>query len=392
MTVGKVRLRRDGSPPLAAASAAYLVTLSGPEQRNTQRAYRSTPRVLAAESRRVPCSRSPTSAARRTPNCWTEWFTARWSGRAAATFNRHLDAIRSAASFWIGQGWLARRPVPRLLPRHRLLTGPARSAPPRSRRSSAWTSRSGRRRCGRCSTRPPPGSSEVLALKRRGPRPPQPALQGHPQRRGPSTSSSGRPGPPGCCPGAPGRPHEGAGVLTGRRARVALAAADLDPASGRARLSYRRAEEVFTELTKPRRTPTSPTPASSRARGGWTLHQLRHTARYPRGRERREHRDPPGLLRATRRSRASPATPGSRRTRSPAGKRAATRTAAAESVLVRVGRRRVSQGPQSGGGWLGERVASQDVHVLVHQGRQSGRVGVVDRVAQARSCATAASE
>jgi len=34
---------------------------------------------------------------------------------------------------------------------------------------------------------------------------------------------------------------------------------DLDPATGRARLSYRRAAEVFTTTT------------------GWTLHQLRHT-------------------------------------------------------------------------------------------------------------------
>jgi len=39
--------------------------------------------------------------------------------------------------------------------------------------------------------------------------------------------------------------------LTGRRARVALSAADVDPVSGRARLSYRAAKELFTELTKP---------------------------------------------------------------------------------------------------------------------------------------------
>jgi integrase len=49
--------------------------------------------------------------------------------------------------------------------------------------------------------------------------------------------------------------------LTNRRARVPLAAADLDPTSGRARLSYRRAAELFEAAT-----------------GGWTLHQLRHSA------------------------------------------------------------------------------------------------------------------
>jgi integrase/recombinase XerD len=46
----------------------------------------------------------------------------------------------------------------------------------------------------------------------------------------------------------------------GRRPTRAVAGLDLDPASGRARLSYRRAAELF------------------RARTGWTLHQLRHSA------------------------------------------------------------------------------------------------------------------
>ena len=49
--------------------------------------------------------------------------------------------------------------------------------------------------------------------------------------------------------------------LTDRRARLPLAAADLDPTTGQARLSYRRAAELFTTAT-----------------GGATLHQLRHSA------------------------------------------------------------------------------------------------------------------
>lgn len=48
---------------------------------------------------------------------------------------------------------------------------------------------------------------------------------------------------------------------TERRARLPLSTADLDPASGRARLSYRRAAELFTTAT-----------------GGASLHQLRHSA------------------------------------------------------------------------------------------------------------------
>jgi Site-specific recombinase XerD len=49
--------------------------------------------------------------------------------------------------------------------------------------------------------------------------------------------------------------------LTDRKARVQLPPGDLDPATGKARLSYRRAEELFEQAT-----------------GGLTLHQLRHSA------------------------------------------------------------------------------------------------------------------
>jgi integrase len=49
--------------------------------------------------------------------------------------------------------------------------------------------------------------------------------------------------------------------LTERRARMPLAAVDVDQARGAARLSYRRAAELFEQYT-----------------GGWTLHQLRHSA------------------------------------------------------------------------------------------------------------------
>jgi integrase len=51
------------------------------------------------------------------------------------------------------------------------------------------------------------------------------------------------------------------GVTTDRRARVELPPGDIDPDSGRARLSYRQAEDLF-----------------KAASGGATLHQLRHSA------------------------------------------------------------------------------------------------------------------
>jgi integrase len=54
--------------------------------------------------------------------------------------------------------------------------------------------------------------------------------------------------------------------LTDRRSRVELPPGDIDPASGKARLSYRRAAEIFEEAT------------TGEQGGPWTLHQLRHSA------------------------------------------------------------------------------------------------------------------
>jgi integrase/recombinase XerC/integrase/recombinase XerD len=52
--------------------------------------------------------------------------------------------------------------------------------------------------------------------------------------------------------------------VTDRRAKPSVALADVDPATQRARLSYRRAAALFTEYTR------------SMKRGPFTLHQLRH--------------------------------------------------------------------------------------------------------------------
>jgi hypothetical protein len=61
-----------------------------------------------------------------------------------------------------------------------------------------------------------------------------------------------------------GRRH-GPVFLTGRRARAHAAARDVCPLTGRARMSYRRAAEIFTAHTA----------ALDPAGRGWTLHQLR---------------------------------------------------------------------------------------------------------------------
>jgi integrase/recombinase XerC/integrase/recombinase XerD len=277
--MGEVRrLERGASPLLAAATASYLATLSGPEQANTRRAYRSTLRALAAEF--APAGTRFAVAeldAEENVERLTTWFTGRWSGRAAATFNRHLDALRSAASFWIAQGWLTADPARRLRRRGR--------APDRTRALGAaevdallaldvpirektlWT----------MLYETAARSSEVLALNVED-------LDRRNRRSKVTRKGSAvdvivwQTGTARLLPRLLDGRTKGPVFLTGRRARVALAAADLDPASGRARLSYRRAEEVFTELTKPLAHPDITDPKVLEAAEGWTLHQLRHSA------------------------------------------------------------------------------------------------------------------
>lgn len=52
--------------------------------------------------------------------------------------------------------------------------------------------------------------------------------------------------------------------LTDRRANAGVSQKDLCPMTGKSRMSYRRAEEIFTRCTRP-------LDPSGR---GWTLHQL----------------------------------------------------------------------------------------------------------------------
>ena len=64
--------------------------------------------------------------------------------------------------------------------------------------------------------------------------------------------------------------------LTARKPARAIAAGDLCPVTGRARLSYRRAEESFELATRPLANPGTSREDLKDAHG-WTLHQLRHS-------------------------------------------------------------------------------------------------------------------
>ncbi|TDD18050.1 site-specific integrase [Nonomuraea diastatica] len=66
--------------------------------------------------------------------------------------------------------------------------------------------------------------------------------------------------------------------LTDRKAPARTPTTDVCKITGRGRLSYRRAAELFETLTRPLAHPGIIDAAELELRGGWTLHQLRHSA------------------------------------------------------------------------------------------------------------------
>jgi integrase/recombinase XerC/integrase/recombinase XerD len=188
------------------------------------------------------------------------WFTERWGEAAPATFNRNLDTMRSAVRYWMEQGWLAADPTSGLRRRRRAADrtralSRAEIDELLARGDIALREKTLWRMLYETAAR----ANEVLSLdvddldvrnrkakvRRKGGAVDVIVWQTATARLLPRLLEGRRTGPV---------------FLTARRARVALPPADLDP-SGRARLSYRRAAECFEAAT-----------------GGWTLHQLRHSA------------------------------------------------------------------------------------------------------------------
>ncbi|MEV4091298.1 tyrosine-type recombinase/integrase [Streptosporangium saharense] len=71
---------------------------------------------------------------------------------------------------------------------------------------------------------------------------------------------------------------QGPVFLTDRKAPARTPTTDVCTITGRGRLSYRRAAELFETLTRPLAHPGIFDAAELELRGGWTLHRLRHSA------------------------------------------------------------------------------------------------------------------
>jgi integrase/recombinase XerD len=222
---------------------------------------RSTRRVYGASLANLVAELGPATAVGKLSGpMLAGWFRDRHSTAAPATWNRELATLRAAVGWWRRRGWLAVDPTGDLVRRQervdrtRALTRgqlerlfARRDLPLRER--TLW----------RLLYETAARANELLALDVED--------LDLADRRVRVRSKGGavewvfwQTGSAQLLPRLLAGRTSGPVFLAGRRPSRAAAALDLDPASGRARLSYRRAAELF------------------QARTGWTLHQLRHSA------------------------------------------------------------------------------------------------------------------
>lgn len=190
-------------------------------------------------------------------------FDSRTAIADARTANRELSALRSAVGWWLEQGWIREDPTAGLRHRHPDALGAPLNAgevdalfllPASLREHALW-------RVLYDSGAP---AAEVLALDAD-----QLDLSRHRVRSRASSQSSGadiewREGTSQVLRWLLTGRTWGPVFVTDRRAPARVAVADMYRATGQARMSYRRAAEIFTTLTCPLDT----------AGRGWTLHQL----------------------------------------------------------------------------------------------------------------------
>lgn len=250
------RLTTAAAPTTPAAAVdAYLATLAHAESTGTHRVYGGILRRFAGHFTAVP------DVASIAPDTLAAWFTAQWAERSPSRWNTALDALRSAAAYWQAQGWITTDPS-RTLRRRKVAEDRSRSLSRAeverllTREDIALRERTLWRILYETAAR----SAEILRLDVED--------LDTPNRRARVRRKGGavdmvvwQTGTARLLPRLLKGRTSGPVFLTERRARVPLALCDVDPASGRARLSYKQAEDLFKQ-----------------ASGGATLHQLRHSA------------------------------------------------------------------------------------------------------------------
>jgi integrase/recombinase XerD len=266
----------DAAPPFARAAEAFLLAHTAPAawSPGTAVKYRQTLTVLAghlaAAAAGIGELDTPPGA-----DALAAAFTAAFGDLAPATRAPHLAALHSALAWWRGRGWLAGDPtagwarpkVPaeatRALTRAQVAALWRLDVPLREK--ALW----------RMLYETAARAEEILGLDVED-------LE-LPDKRARVISKGGmtewvhwQTGTALLLPRLLGGRRHGPVFLAGRMPARAVAGADLCPVTGRARLSYRRAAELFELRTRPLAHPGA-TPAELAGLHGWTLHQLRHS-------------------------------------------------------------------------------------------------------------------
>lgn len=255
-TVHKLATGRE-TITLGEAVTTYLTTLDRPESRRTQRAYGTAYRAM------LDALGAGRGIGEITGAELAAWFTGRWGDATPATWDARRGALRSLLGFCEREGW-----IPSAAEAARGI-GHRRRPPDRTRALSRaeverLLTRDGiglrERTFWRLLYESAARAGEVLALDA--------GDLDLPNRRAKVTRKGGaadvitwRTGTARLLPRLLKGRRTGPVFLTERKARLPLPPGDIDPASGRARLSYQQAGALF-----------------KAASGGATLHQLRHSA------------------------------------------------------------------------------------------------------------------
>ena len=202
-------------------------------------------------------------------------FTAAFGGLAPATRARHLAALRSAITWWRGSGWLAGDPTAGWA--RPKVTADTTRALTRAQVAALWRLDVPLREktLWRLLYETAARAEEILGL--------DVADLELADKRARVISKGGmtewvhwQTGAALLLPRLLAGRRAGPVFLASRKPARAVATIDLCPVTGRARLSYRRAAEVFELVTRPLAHPGA-APAELANLPGWTLHQLRHS-------------------------------------------------------------------------------------------------------------------
>ncbi|GAB1639626.1 tyrosine-type recombinase/integrase [Krasilnikovia sp. MM14-A1259] len=263
----------DVTPTFAHAVETFLVahTLAGAWSTGTAAKYRQTLTAIAARLAGSPAGAdvaaldTPAGAAR-----LAEAFTAAFGTTAPATRLRHLSTLRSACAWWrTNARWISTDPTANWA-RPKVAVDTTRALT-RDQVAGLWRLDASVRdkALWRLLYETAARAEEILNLDIGD-------LE-LPNKRARVTSKGGatewvfwQTGTALLLPRLLAGRGRGPLFLADRRPTRAVATNDLCPVTGRARLSYRRAAEIFEHTTRPLADPAHQTQ-------GWTLHQLRHS-------------------------------------------------------------------------------------------------------------------